>query len=73
MNERIRELAAQAGRKDYSNWCAFVLPPPTATINLEKFAGLIVQECAELMERQHPWITSVSASKLIRNHFGVKE
>ena len=39
---------------------------------IEKFAELIVEECAELVETQHTWITSVSASALIRKHFGVE-
>lgn len=39
----------------------------------EKFAELIALECAELMEKQHSWITNISASKLIRHHFGVEE
>jgi hypothetical protein len=39
----------------------------------QKFAELIVRECAELMEKQHSWITNVAASNLIRKHFGVQE
>ena len=74
MNEQIRELAEQSGFYFYDlhdvdgedlgetieadSWTA-----------AEKFAELIVRECAELMETQHTWITSVAASTLIRNHF----
>jgi hypothetical protein len=69
MNERIRELAEQAteyqegeteGKHDIE------------LFDKEKFAELIVRECVELMEEQHTWITNVSASKMIRMHFGVE-
>ena len=62
MNERIRLLAEQCHHL-YSEH----------NIDLDKFAQLIVQECAELIESQHTWITSVAASALIRKHFGVEE
>lgn len=38
----------------------------------EKFAELLILECAELMEEQHTWMTNVSASNTIRTHFGIK-
>lgn len=78
MNERIKKLAETAGFYFYDmhdvdgqdlgesieadEWSA-----------ADKFAELIVLECAELVETQHTWITSVAASALIRKHFGVKE
>ena len=61
MNERIRELASQCYE--------LTKPDLNERFNKEKFAELIVEECAELMETQHTWITSVAASTLIRNHF----
>lgn len=71
MNERIKELALDSGAvvtgivatnygKDIN---------PVCKVDIQKFAELIVEECAELMETQHTWITSVAASTLIRNHF----
>ena len=73
MNERIKELWGRAaestaaypsGQNNY--W-------ETQVNFMEKFAELIVKECAELVESQHTWITSVAASALIRQHFGVEE
>ena len=65
MNERIKELIAQAG----------FFPTELTQVgpSVEKFAELIVKECAELIESQHTWITSVAASALIRKHFGVDQ
>jgi hypothetical protein len=64
MNERIKELIAQAG----------FFPTELTQVgpSVEKFAELIVKECAELIESQHTWITSVAASALIRKHFRIK-
>jgi hypothetical protein len=56
MNERIRELAEQAG---------FAYEPsPT----LQKFAELIVQECAGLCD-----INDKEQGDILREHFGVEE
>jgi len=69
MNERIRQLAEQAGWDNHHS---------KFDTRIEKFAELIVAECAEicmkefdtglLMAPQAPWI-----AKQIREHFGVKE
>ena len=64
MNERIRELARQAGySKDY---LAIGLPN-----NMEKFAELIVQECAN----RATWAQDTNARDIggeVLKHFGVK-
>jgi hypothetical protein len=61
MNERIRELAEQAGvdfgsvTQDYfGEW----VPAITSTekIDFEKFAELIVRECAEIALEQKKWV-----------------
>ena len=72
MNERIKELAVQAGLKMCS--CGCDMP----TRQSVKFAELIVRECAEIcmieydtgleMAPQAPWI-----AKQIKDHFGVEE
>jgi hypothetical protein len=86
MNERIRELAEQAGCKvmDDGEW---YIPSATGLekivytkgIGLEKFAELIVQECIEIVEpckcgcrcEQEVAITdSIIAD--IKEHFGVE-
>ena len=70
MNERIKELKEQS-----MEWVPNQVDPDTKIrlLNAGKFAELIVLECAELVETQHTWITSVAASALIRKHFGVEE
>ena len=74
MNERIRQLAEQAGLRFTQLMSNPMVPVVDGKeTDLEKFAELIVRECAELVETQHTWITSVAASALIRKHFGVEE
>ncbi len=79
MNERIRELYQQAHmvREYPADDPTRGGNPPTVywggERSAERFAELIVEEFAELMEKQHSWITNVAASKLIRTHFGVEE
>ena len=64
MNERIKLLALQAGYKDL----------PTVRLafqgfDKQKFAELIVRECAEIADKAEPY----KASDLIKQHFGVEE
>ena len=61
MNERIRELIKQA-TECYSNG-------QERTLDKEKFAVLIVRECAKVADTAEPFL----ASDLIKEHFGVKE
>jgi len=61
VNERIKELAEQAG---YSKeFLAIGLPN-----NMEKFAELIVRECADIADTAEPY----KSSDLIKKHFGVE-
>ena len=72
MNERIRELAKQAG----------LLGPSSRVGNsheaTEKFAELIVRECAVIADQEGPnyvgcgYITKTKGM-LIKEHFGVEE
>jgi hypothetical protein len=72
MNERIKELAEQCTDRHFNEGGGF------ETFDKEKFAELIVKECAEicmmefdtglLMAPQAPWI-----AKQIKEHFGVEE
>ena len=75
MNEKIKELAEQAGySKDF---LAIGLPN-----NMEKFAELIVQECGKVivnggyrnpaLGEKHP-LTPPEIAKMIEEHFGVEE
>ena len=71
MNERINELAKQAG---FSNW---VLNPSKETMSdtpelLEKFAELIIRECASAVNSRDDSDTGFWAN-IIKQHFGVEE
>lgn len=64
MNERIRELAGQRG-----------LTGPNYLISsweLERFAKLIVRECAEVAAC-NGHVSGFSLGDLIKEHFGVEE
>ena len=63
MNKRIQELAAKAnfGHMEKNE----VVYDP----RLEKFAELIVRECAKIADIAEPYL----ASDLIKEQFGVKE
>ena len=73
MNERIKELAEQAGFIDNgTNHTAYM------SFDHEKFAELIVRECVEVA---HPKLTDVGewaavmrlVQKRLKQHFGVEE
>ena len=68
MNERIKELAEQA-KAESSQWLGSK-PAITMTYDeLEKFAELIVRECAYIAETAEPY----QSHDLILKHFGVEE
>ena len=81
MNERIRELAEQAGgefwqrlENDVVKQDAYITFDPPET--LEKFAELIVRECASIVEGS-PWnlprgYKAVDQAELVKKHFGVE-
>ena len=75
MNERIKELAREAGLLAYNPE-----GPPT---KLEKFAELIVRECAEICRRQQYYDAddehkrgvnggSITCMNAIKREFGVE-
>lgn len=72
MNERIKELAIKAGllSADYNGFDSNRL-----TKSEEKFAELIVRECAELVKDfyQEDEFTCYNAKTEIKKHFGVEE
>ena len=80
MNERIRKLAEQAGCKvmDDGDW---YIPSATGLekivytkgIGLEKFAELIVEECANVADENYIHRGSRTCGLAIRLHFGVEE
>jgi hypothetical protein len=65
MNELIKEFAEQARKKPMGDsWC-YTDPREFE----QKFAELIVKECANIADIAEPFL----ASDLIKQHFGVKE
>ena len=80
MNERIKELAEQAGL-EFDNDLALEPEPISYTTqkDLEKFAELIVRECVQVCADRgthHDGLYSAWAddcSKRIGKHFGVEE
>ena len=65
MNERIRELALQADLIRY--------PSDLINIKIEKFAELIVLECANVADENYIHRGSRTCGLAIRLHFGVEE
>jgi len=70
MNERIYELAEQAGA-----YCEVLRggdykPPVLDGMNLEKFAELIVRECADYITEYYD---SRDEAYYMKKHFGVEE
>ena len=62
MNQRIRALALEAGAQGIVN---------RDFIDIEKFAELIVRECADIATiNQHEWH---SAGSYVLKHFGVEK
>jgi hypothetical protein len=75
MNQQIQQLAEQAGMvrilnehaHEYGNGTFENTPYP----ELEKFAELIVEECATVIERNLFQGIGWNTSKAVRRHFGV--
>jgi hypothetical protein len=72
MNERIRQLAEQAGFMEA--W--FSESGDDCEREIKKFAELIVQECASIDFRREVGLTAdddYEISKVIKVHFGVEQ
>jgi hypothetical protein len=78
MNERIKELAVQAGHRYYPSSNSGPLRVEYLTPELEKFAELIVQECMKMCDEVHRDYGMASdtariSKRYIKKHFGVEE
>lgn len=72
MNERIQELIKQSTTVEYGVDNGF----DRVTFDKEKFAELIVRECANLNFRSTGHVTTdgeVAIGEMINKHFGVEE
>ena len=70
MNERIRLLAEQCyetGPIGKDGW------PEYSKFNEEKFAKLIVRECASIVDNYGRWILYDKLAVKVKQHFGVEE
>jgi hypothetical protein len=73
MNERIQKLAEQAGFKYIKDegigWAG------NYNASLEKFAELIVRECADLFDKDEMELTLTERTihSMIKEHFGVED
>jgi len=80
MNERIKELAEQAREKKFDYRAREGESHYIYVLNEEKFAELIVEECAGIVENKIEVSRYVHEAELLREcsatiklHFGVKE
>ena len=67
MNERIKKLVEQAGFDLYEDGSFRVEPGQWINAEIEKFADLIIMECAELSTGY-----TGNVKLLIFNHFGME-
>jgi hypothetical protein len=65
MNERIKQLAREAGLLAHN--------PDGPPTKLEKFAELIVRECAGVGYDASYYECALNVSNKIKEHFGVEE
>ena len=80
MNERIKELKEQAWEYTMAVHDGLIVPPldkevwPVDKVFDEKFAELIVAECAKACEKNsYLALNGWQRAKQIREHFGVEE
>ena len=78
MNERIRELMLEVGFVGYGeDLGSYNIPVPAFNSRMEKFAELIVRECAEvcMKEIDTGWVKAPKSpwmAKQILEHFGME-
>lgn len=73
MNEKIKQLAEQANVLDVT-WPELGLTPWIKNRNqVEKFAELIIKECAEIARVYSEEGVEFNGGDAIKEHFGVKE
>ncbi len=72
MNERIKELAEQAGAEIYGHpdYATICVNGQDADALMKKFARLLIQECADVAE---DYDGAHYVGTEIEKHFGIKE
>jgi hypothetical protein len=69
MNERINELSEQCRIETYGINGELL----EFGFDQEKFAELIIKECAELFPERHYYYSGLAVKRNIKEHFGVEE
>ena len=74
MNEQIRELVKQAGFEEHDGHISIQGVYMFNTYRMEKFAELIVKECANIVNNleQYEGQGDCSTAEYIKEHFGVE-
>jgi hypothetical protein len=75
MNERIRELAGQAGfETEHHKWIFANDNAGEGECHelLEKFAELLIRECAAEADKQTIYCRGIPWGRWIKEHFGIK-
>ncbi len=82
MNERIQELIVQSGNGQFHNGKCYPHIGSRTLEDWDKFAELIVRECAEVLRKEMDRLDTLdrvvsaqtmdTARVLIKNHFGVE-
>jgi hypothetical protein len=65
MNERIREIAREAGLLTYN--------PENRETKLDKFAELLIRECIEINKQELSFNAFETLLNRYKQHFGVEE
>jgi hypothetical protein len=78
MNQRIKKLAKKSGatlNEGFDGNKAFVYGITMSPEELEKFAELIVNQCADIAQQHNksPVAAPLAIGYVIREHFGVEE
>jgi hypothetical protein len=76
MNERIRQLALQAGAVNVWEWASDDVLD-TKNMDAKKFAELIVKECASMarvfQSNEYDFTGDLDLDEFMLKHFGVEE
>ena len=72
MNDKIKELArqAQVGSAEFGNGISYFV---STEETFNKFAELIVRECADVVSNQYSADWGKWSNRMILEHFGVEE
>ena len=76
MNERIKQLAIQAGffYEDYKDIWYLEYHNQTCEEEVKKFAELLIRECVEIvLDSSVEYATRPQIAEELKQHFGVKE